>query len=62
MAPRQLASVAQVADHLGVSTKTIRRYIDAGLLRKYRVGPRLIRLDVDEVNALLRARLCDDSL
>ena len=38
---------------LGCSTKTIRRYIADGRLTGYRMGPRLIRVDMAEVDALL---------
>jgi hypothetical protein len=31
-----------------------RRDIDEGRLREYRFGPRLVRVDLDEVEALLR--------
>jgi excisionase family DNA binding protein len=35
-----------------VDTKTIRRYIAAGRLRAYRVGPRLIRVDRESLLTL----------
>jgi len=46
-------AIAAAAKRDGVSTKTIRRYIAAGLLTAYRVGPRMIRVDLAEVDALL---------
>lgn len=46
-------SIAEAATTLNVSTKTIRRYIASGQLTAYRVGPRLLRLDRDQVAALL---------
>jgi excisionase family DNA binding protein len=42
-------SMQEAADTYGVSTKTIRRYIASGRLTAYRVGPRLIRLDAEQV-------------
>jgi excisionase family DNA binding protein len=45
-------SIQQAADHLGVSTKTIRRYIASGRLDAERVGPRLIRIDRESLAAL----------
>ena len=42
-------SIQEVADIYGVSTRSIRRYIAAGRLTAYRVGPRLIRLDPKQV-------------
>ena len=49
----QRVSIAAAADTLGVSTKTIRRYIADGRLTACRMGPRLIRVDMTEVDALL---------
>jgi excisionase family DNA binding protein len=46
-------SIADAARMLNCSTKTVRRLIAAGRLTGYRVGPRLIRLDPDEVAAQL---------
>jgi len=50
---RQMVPIPAAAEHTGVSTQTIRRYIAAGRLTGYRVGPRLIRVDLAEVDALL---------
>ncbi len=47
-------SVAQSAARLGVSPWTIRRRIADGSLTAYRVGPKLIRVDLNELDALLR--------
>lgn len=51
---RRLESIPHAADYLGVSTKTIRRYIAAGRVTGYRTGPRLIRVDLNELDAMLR--------
>jgi excisionase family DNA binding protein len=37
---------AQAAEHFGVSTKTVRRWIDDGIVYAERIGPRLIRVDI----------------
>lgn len=50
---RRWASLSEAADYLGTSERSIRRYVSAGRLRGYRVGPRLIKLDLNEVDALL---------
>ena len=47
-----LGSVQEAADYLGVSTKSIRRWISSGLIKAYRVGPKLIRVDLDSLNSL----------
>jgi DNA binding domain, excisionase family len=43
------------ADYLGVKVLTIRRYLDEGLLTGHRLGNRLIRLDLNAIDAVLRA-------
>ncbi|AZS08240.1 excise [Mycobacterium phage IronMan] len=48
------ASIQQTADYLGVSTRTVRNYIAAGKLKAVRLGPRLIRVERDSVEALMR--------
>jgi len=50
----QMVSIAVAAEHLSVSQLTIRRWIAAGKLTGYRVGPRLIRIDLDELDQLAR--------
>jgi excisionase family DNA binding protein len=51
---RRYISIDQAADHLEVNPRTVRRRIADGTLTGYRFGPRLIRLDPAEVDALLR--------
>jgi len=46
-------SIADAAERLDCTPRTIRRYISTGTLRGYRVGPRLIRVDLAELDALL---------
>lgn len=45
-------SPAEAAARKGVSTKTIRRLIADGTLPAKRLGPRLIKIDVEDVDAL----------
>jgi excisionase family DNA binding protein len=52
---RRLASLADSARYADVSARTIRRWISAGLLSGYRAGPRLIRVDLTELDAMLKA-------
>ena len=47
-------SIAQASQALGVCDKTIRRHIAAGRLRAYRCGNKLIRVRVDDIEALMR--------
>lgn len=50
---RLWVSLAVGAEHIGVSEKTLRRMISSGQIVGYRAGPRLIRLDLNELDALL---------
>ena len=51
---QRLDSLNNAADFAGVSTKTIRRWISDGRITGYRMGPRLIRVDLDELAAMLQ--------
>lgn len=48
------APLKTTSEQYGVSEKTLRRYIAQGKLTGYRFGTRLIRVDLDEVEALLK--------
>lgn len=52
--PRRWASIQESAEHLGVTDRTIRQMIADGRLRGYRSGGRLIRLDLNEVDAAMQ--------
>lgn len=55
METRRWLTQAEAADYLGVTTRTIRRYISIGLLPASRIkGSRLIRINRADVDALLR--------
>ncbi len=51
---RTYESLAQAAERTDVSIKTLRRRISAGQLRAYRYGPRILRLDPNDVDKLMR--------
>ncbi|WP_427174478.1 helix-turn-helix domain-containing protein [Arthrobacter sp. 92] len=53
MTTPKFASLATAAEIAGVSTKSIRRYIAAGRITGYRVGPRMIRVNISELQDLL---------
>lgn len=44
----------EAAERLGCTTATIRNYVVAGKLTGYRMGPRMRRIDLDEVEALIK--------
>jgi excisionase family DNA binding protein len=51
---RQLVSISAAVEYLGLSEKSLRRYIASGLITGYRVGQkRLIRVDLNEVESRL---------
>lgn len=49
-----LVSIAVAAEHLAVSPNTVRRRIADGTLQGYRMGPKMIRVDLDELDGLLK--------
>lgn len=51
---RHLVSLEHAAHYASCSTKTLRRRISDGSLTGYRMGPRLVRVDLDELDAMLR--------
>jgi len=51
---QRLVSIDAAAEFAAVNPRTIRRRIAEGRLTGYRFGPRLIRVDLEEVEALLR--------
>lgn len=54
MPERQLVTLNEAADLLRVTPRSVRRYVSGGLLTGYRVGPKLFRVDLAEVEQLAR--------
>jgi excisionase family DNA binding protein len=50
---RNYATLKQAAEYLGVTDRTIRQMIADGRLTGYRNGPRLIRVDLNEIDAVM---------
>ena len=50
----RLASINKAAEYANCNPRTIRRRISEGALTGYRFGPRLLRIDLDELDALMR--------
>jgi predicted site-specific integrase-resolvase len=50
---------SEAAERLHVSVRTVRRYGKSGLLEERRVGPRLIRVTVESVEAIERGAVAD---
>lgn len=47
-----LATVAEASTRYNCHPRTIRRLIESGEIGSYRVGPRLIRVDLAETDAI----------
>ena len=47
----KMVSIAAAADHYGVSRQTVRRWIASGRITAHRLGHRLIRIDLEEIEA-----------
>ncbi|MER7070671.1 helix-turn-helix domain-containing protein [Terrabacter sp. NPDC000476] len=50
---REFESLAEAAERTGLSTKTLRRRIASGMLAAYRSGPRVLRVDPDDVDRMM---------
>lgn len=48
----ELIGLTEAADRCGVCYRTIRRYVADGRLKAVRVGPRLLKVDAADVDAL----------
>lgn len=53
MTIRRWATKEEVAEHIRVSVKTVQRMTARGELTAHSVGPRLIRYDLNEIDATL---------
>ncbi len=51
---RNWVTQAYVANHLGVSTRTVRDMTADGRLTGYRLGKRFVRYDLSEIDAALQ--------
>ncbi len=60
--PQRLESLTVAAKYANVSTRSLRRYIAVGRLRGYRVGPRLIKVDIADLEAILVPVVGDDDV
>lgn len=51
---RRYAKLADAAEYLGVTTRTVRQMIADGRLTGYRCGRRLVRVDLNEIDAAMQ--------
>jgi excisionase family DNA binding protein len=54
-APRRWATIKETAAYLRVVDRTVRQMIADGRLVGYYLGPRVVRLDLDQVDAAMTA-------
>jgi excisionase family DNA binding protein len=47
-------TLAEAADYLGVTDRTIRAMVADGRLKAYKLGARVVRLRIDEIDAALQ--------
>lgn len=52
---RRYVSVADAAEYLGVTDRTIRQMVSDGRLAAYRNGRKLVRLDLNDIDARMEA-------
>ncbi len=52
--PRRYASITAGAEYIAVTTRTIRQMIADGRLTGYRCGTRLVRIDLNELDAVMQ--------
>jgi excisionase family DNA binding protein len=51
---RRYGTPREAADYLGVTPRTIRQMIADGRLTGYRAGARLVRVDLNEIDAAMK--------
>jgi excisionase family DNA binding protein len=52
--PRRPASIYDAAEYAGCSWRTIYRYMQQGRLTGWKLGPKMTRVDLDDVDQLFR--------
>ena len=50
----RLVGTAEAAKYTGLCTRTIYRYIADGRITGYRLGPKLIKVDLDELDRIIK--------
>jgi excisionase family DNA binding protein len=48
------ASLKDAGDHAGVTDRTIRQWIADGVIRGYRINARVVRVDLNELDAAMQ--------
>jgi excisionase family DNA binding protein len=50
---KRFASIPEAAEEWDVHPATVRKWLATGLIRSYRSGPRLIRVDMKEIETMM---------
>jgi excisionase family DNA binding protein len=50
---RRYATIKETAAYMRINERTVRLMIDDGRLRAYRFGPRIVRLNLDEIDDVM---------
>jgi excisionase family DNA binding protein len=53
-ATRRLVGITQASEYADVHPITLRRWVAAGRVPAYRAGPRLLKVDLNELDAMLK--------
>jgi excisionase family DNA binding protein len=51
---RRWASLKQAAHYLGTTDRSVRNYVASGKFRAYRLTSRLVRVDLNEIDAAMQ--------
>jgi excisionase family DNA binding protein len=51
---RKYVNLSEAADYLGVTTRTVRQMVADQRLRAYKLGDRVVRLRLDEIDAAMQ--------
>ncbi len=52
-ADAKLVSIAEAAEYLGVNVRSIRNMMIDGRLKAYKLGPRIVRIRLSDIDAAL---------
>ena len=58
----RLMTISAAAEYADVHPVTLRRWVAAGRLPAYRVGPRLLKIDLDDLESIIRPIPVTDAL
>lgn len=50
----ELMTLTEVADRFGVHYRTVRRWVSEGRINAVRIGPKLLKVDANNVAALMK--------